>query len=210
MPRSEEPSMRAMFIAVTVVLVGTLFVVGCGQSSSSAIAPLAPSSTTSTATSGVASSGLIKAGWAPGWDVSNEPLDYRNSEVDWHQPGASSNLQISYRLVAARANWGYQVGVHLFDRCDPAFGNQPSIIPCSRPATRQGVSRNVQAFDFATPISTDASGNGTGGYVVQGIAPGDYDLEFDVRAGVGCPNGPCNVVFQSPGPFGNTIRVSIH
>jgi hypothetical protein len=211
--------MRAL-TAVAVVVVGALFVVGCGQNSSPTSAPLAPSSLTPAATSVTAQSigpterpaALLSAGWSRGWDVFNEQLDYDHSKVDWIQPpGQTSNLHITYHLKGARPNWGYQVGVHLFDRCDPAFGQYPSIIPCSTPATRQGVTRDVQAFDFGA-VSTDASGNGAQTFVVQGIVSGNYELEFDVRANVGCPNsGSCDVIFQSPGPvFGvGTIKISV-
>jgi hypothetical protein len=208
--------MRTTLIAATVVLAGTLFVVGCNQTSSSTTAPLAPSTNTSAAMSSTAqlsnpmSSALLRAAWSSGWDVtSGEPLNLDQSEVDWHQPGKSSNLQISYHLVGARPRWVYQVGVHLFDRCDPAFGQFPQVIPCSRPATRQGFSRNVQAFDLGT-VTTDSFGNVAQGFTVQNIARGTYELEFDIRAGEGCPPSNCDVIFQSPGPFGRgTVTVSI-
>jgi hypothetical protein len=125
-----------------------------------------------------------------------------------------SNLQINYHLYGARPNWGYQVGVHVFDRCDPSFGRLSSIIPCSPAAQRQGNTRAVQAFDSKQPINTDANGDGGVAFIVHSIASGDYKLEFDVRAGVGCgfiDLGPeCNVVFQSPGPlFGDTVTISV-
>ena len=194
-----------------------MFVVGCGQSSSPTIAPLAPSTLTPAATtvpsirpaqdSSASLSG--KPGWSPGWDVFNEELDYNKSFVDWSQPGSTSNLVIRYHLMGARANWAYQVGVHVFDKCGSAFGQYLRIIPCSY-STRQGTSRNVEAIEFG-PVSTDSSGNGARTFVVHDIASGSYELEFDVRAGVGCPDsGICNVVFQAPGPFGvGTINISI-
>jgi hypothetical protein len=210
--------MRALIIAIGVVI-GTSFVAGCGQTSSST---LAPSAVVSTAAGGRAQTAQPTQNlggrppsqpWSAGWDVFTEPLDYtsNNSTVTWNQPGSTSNLVITYHLAGARPNWNYQVGVHLFDRCDPAFGQYTSNIPCSRPATRQNTTRNVQAFDLGS-IPTDSLGNGGGAFPVLKIARGDYELEFDVRAGVGCPADPgeCNVVFQSPGPFGvGTIKVSI-
>jgi hypothetical protein len=211
--------MRAFLITVAFVVVGALFGVGCGQTSSPTSAPLAPSSLASAATGVTAQSigptekpaAHFSAGWSIGWDVFSEQLD-DNSKVDWLQPpGQPSNLHITYHLNGARPNWGYQVGVHLFDRCDPAFGQYPKIIPCSTPATRQNVTRNVQAFDFGA-VNTDATGNGAQTFIVQGIEKGDYELEFDVRASVGCPfSGSCDVIFQSPGPiFGvGTVTISI-
>jgi hypothetical protein len=218
MKTRKELSMRACLTAVAVAVAGTLFVVGCGQSSSPTIAPLAPTTPTPAAITVQSirpaqdSSAPLSGQWSPGWDVFDEGLDYAKSFVDWNQPGRgqTSNLVIKYHLVGARANWAYQVGVHVFDRCDSAFGQYRRIIPCSTPATRQGKSRNVEAFEFG-PVSTDAVGNGAETFVVHDIASGNYEFEFDVRAGVGCPaSGICNVVFQAPGPFGaGTIKISI-
>jgi hypothetical protein len=205
-----------MKIAVTVVVVGTLFVVGCGQSSSPTIAPLAPSTLTPSATTmqsiSPAQQPSFSGVWTTGWDVENEKLNFDKSYVEWGLQGSKPNLVIKYHLVGAKPNWAYQVGVHVFDRCDPAFGQYPKIIPCSSPATREHTTRNlVQAFEFYPPVSTDPSGNGGQTFVVHDIASGNYELEFDVRADVGCPySGSCDVVFQSPGPFGvGTIHISI-
>jgi hypothetical protein len=211
-PMNKELSMRALLSAAAVVVAGTVFVVGCGQSSSPTIAPVAPSTLTPAATTAesIRSGQDSGASLSAGWDVFNEKLDYTKSFVDWSQPGSTSNLLIKYHLVGARANWAYQVGVHVFDRCDSAFGQYLRIIPCSTPATRQNTSRNVEAFEFGA-VSTDPSGNGAETFVVHRIASGNYELEFDVRANVGCPDsGSCDVVFQSPGPFGiGTIHISI-
>ncbi len=140
--------------------------------------------------------------WLAGWDIFDKQLDYNTSKVFWkHSPGGS-RLVLTYILRGATPNRQYQVGVHLFDSCPSAFGQFP-VGPCDL-VTREGITRVVASIEFGV-VTTDSKGNGSFSLSVNGIAAGTYEMEFNVRAGVGCNLGgcgACDVVFQSPGPFG--------
>lgn len=141
--------------------------------------------------------------WLAGWDIFDKQLDYNTSKVIWKHSRGSSRLVVIYILRGATPNRQYQVGVHIFDSCPKAFGQFPSLGPCDL-ATREGVTRIVAAIEFGV-VTTDSNGNGSLILSVNRIEAGTYEMEFNVRAGVGCNLkgcGPCDVVFQSPGPFG--------
>ena len=141
--------------------------------------------------------------WMASWDIFEEPLNYTTSKVIWTHPRGTSRLLITYVLRSARPNWQYQVGVHIFDRCPTTFGQFPSLGPCES-VTRQDVMRVVAGIELGV-VTTDINGNGLFTVLVNGIQVGTYEIEFNVRLGVGCNlegGGLCDVVFQSPGPFG--------
>ena len=141
--------------------------------------------------------------WLAGWDIFDEQLDYSTSKVIWKHRRGNSRLVVEYILRGATPNRQYQVGVHIFDSCPNTFGQFPSLGPCDL-VTREGVTRVVAGIEFGV-VTTDSDGNGSFRVSVNGIEAGTYELEFNVRAGVGCNLGgcgPCDVVFQSPGPFG--------
>ena len=67
-------------------------------------------------------------------------------------------------------------------------------------------------------VLTDINGDGSFTVVIDPIAAGTYDVEFQARNGAGCDvtggagdqESDCNVDFQSPGPFGTTTTITIH
>lgn len=166
--------------------------------------------------SGVASANIASAQsgaqkWSAGWDGFNERLNYKKSGVTWNHPVGKPQLSITYNLRGATPNRQYQVGIHVFNRCDQTFGRFPVLGRCNF-IKRQGVTRQVEAVELGA-VTTDAAGNGSFSVLVTDMEAGTYELKFHVRGNVGCLFGGsghrtnrCDVVFQSPGPFGSAIE----
>jgi len=157
-----------------------------------------------------------KLPWTPGWDEFDRQLDYASSSLVYRQPpGHPSNLLFQYHLRGANPNDRYPLGIHLFwtstSQCVPKLGNKvPSNCDV---ATREGVTRAFETFELGS-CSTDSDGNCDKGIAIVGIAPGVYELEFNVRIPASDPNSPtcpfCSVIFQSPGPYGaGTVFVTV-
>jgi hypothetical protein len=156
--------------------------------------------------------------WADGWDRFAEPLNTSTSFVHWSLSPENPFLTVTYQLNGAAPNKLYQVGIHL-EKCLktlPSFGQFPALGgPCGA-ITRQGVTRTVEAFEFGV-VLTDKFGNGSFPVIVGPISAGTYTLQFTVRNGAGCNvNGGggtvgaiCEVDFQAPNHFGNTITLKV-
>jgi hypothetical protein len=147
-----------------------------------------------------------------GWDEFNGQLDYANSGVTWTLNAATRDFRVTTTLVGAKPNFLYQVGIHFACTTNPRlFGRFPSGTSCNT-ITRQGVTATGTAAEFGV-VLTDANGAGTFTVDVGAIASGTYFLEFDVRDGAGCNliggANACNVIFQSPGPFGTPTRLVV-
>ncbi len=165
---------------------------------------------------GVASADIASAQtgaqrWSEGWDGFGERLDYRKSGVTWKHPAGTPQLSITYNLRGATPNRQYQVGIHVVDRCDKNFGRFPVLGRCNV-IRRQGVAKHVEAIELGA-VTTDSAGNGSFSVLVTNIEAGTYNLKFHVRRDVGCLFGGsghgsdrCEVVFQSPGPFGSAAE----
>lgn len=164
--------------------------------------------------------------WTAGWDNPSEPLNYKKSNVSWSVNSAKSTLTVTYKLVSAKPNKLYEVGLTVFCTTFPAtFGQYPTVyVPkgggdCTS-FTRQGVAKTLALVEFGV-VTTDMNGNGNFEVVVGPIAPGTYNVEFMAQDGAGCfltggagNNGcgsdDCNVDFQSAGPtFGDTTTITI-
>jgi hypothetical protein len=153
---------------------------------------------------------VISQAFTPGWDINSFPLNYGTSSVSYDQPALTPNqLQITYNLNGANANYTYQVGVHIFGLNFGSTGlasfGQYATAGTPIQITRQGNTAYVQGVEFGN-VTTNATGNGSSSFSISNLLPGTYQLEFDVRQGVGCnipPGNPsnCAVVYQSPGPF---------
>ena len=148
--------------------------------------------------------------WQSGWDTFTEKLNYNTSSVNWTLPPTNSQLSVNYILRGATPNQQYQVGIHVFNRCDPSFGQFASA-SCTT-LTRQGITKTkVYAVELGV-VTTDSHGNGSFSVNVYNISAGTYQVEFDVRQGVGCnfmySNDVCDVIFQSPGTFGTTTTLT--
>jgi len=167
----------------------------------------------------LALAGLLLAGIAqattqqftPGWDVTNGQLDYTDSHVTWTVSQAG-DFQASYTLVGAQPSFLYQVGLHFACTNNPGmFGRFPSGSTCNT-ITRQGVVATGTAAEFGV-VLTDENGNGVFTVDVGTVKSGTYHVEFDVRDGAGCSliggGSDCNVIFQSPGPFGTATTVKV-
>ena len=154
--------------------------------------------------------------WTAGWDNFNEPLNKSTSFVHWSLSPENPLLTVTYQLNGAAPNKLYQVGIHL-EKCRKtisSFGQFPALGPCGA-ITRQGVTRTVEAFEFGV-VLTDEFGNGSFAIVVGPIAAGTYTLQFNVRNGAGCNvtgggsgGAVCEVDFQAPNHFGNTITLKV-
>jgi hypothetical protein len=155
--------------------------------------------------------------WAPGWDSFGEPLDFADSSVSWKVNQTTKLIAIDVKLRGAMPSKLYQFGFHLFCKNYPAqFGQFPFTEgpgPCGQ-ITREGVTRSIAAVEFGA-VLTDVSGDGDGRVVVGPVAPGNYNVQFHIRNGAGCDvaggggDGTCPALFQSPGPFGTTIRIRV-
>ena len=159
--------------------------------------------------------------WTPGWDNFREPLDFIHSNITWSVSPASRTLAVTFRLVGARPNKLYQVGVHIMDcsRVPATYSQFPFCGGAGRctPIIRQGVTDTVAAVEFGV-VTTDVHGNGSFSIIVGPIPSGRYDLEFHARNGAECnlasgrASDPshCNADFQSPGPtFGTQTTITI-
>jgi hypothetical protein len=155
--------------------------------------------------------------WATGWDNFSEPLNKSTSFVHWSLSPGNPFLTVTYQLNGAAANKLYQIGIHL-ENCRKAissFGQFPALGgPCSA-ITRQGITKTVEAFEFGV-VLTDAFGNGRFAVIVGPIVAGTYALQFNVRNGAGCNvtgggsgGAVCEVDFQAPNHFGNTITLKV-
>jgi hypothetical protein len=156
--------------------------------------------------------------WAAGWDKFTEPLNTSTSFVHWALSPENPFLAVNYQLNGAAPNKLYQVGIHL-EKCRNtirSFGQFPALGgPCGA-ITRQGVTRTVEAFEFGV-VLTDKFGNGSFAVIVGPIAAGTYTLQFTVRNGAGCNvtggggsgGAFCEVDFQAPNHFGNTITLTV-
>ncbi len=158
----------------------------------------------------------VEQPWRAGWDLFSEQLDYTRSNVTWSHPEGASRLSVTYILRGALPNHQYQVGIHFLNHClaGNTFGPFPSLLGCG-PLTREGFTSPFTANIELGVVTTDAQGNGSFSVVISHIHAGTYDLEFDVRVGVGCLLSSncdgffaCSVVFQSPGPFGTTTTIT--
>lgn len=152
--------------------------------------------------------GNVKLGWSPGWDDLTKPLDFAHSFVNVNNPDKSSNLRVVYSLKGARPNTSHNVGLHLFwdstSQCIPNFGQFPRF-NCFF-AVRQSFGSVVQGHNLGV-LTTDSEGNGNLTVLVKGIAPGTYEIQFDVSTTT-CNS--CARIYQSPGPtFGGTHSVTI-
>jgi hypothetical protein len=155
--------------------------------------------------------------WSPGWDNFTESLNLKTSTVTWAVNATTGKLTVTYKLVGARPNKLYQVGVHVYcpSGTGPATFGQFPVLGCGA-LTRQGVTANVYAVELGV-VTTDAHGNGLFAVAISGLAPDAYQLTFDVRDGAGCDltggstaGSVCALDFQSPGPtFGNAITITI-
>ncbi len=171
---------------------------------------------------GTASATATVQKWTAGWDNFSEPLNYTSSTVSWFVNTTTRRLSVTFKLVGARSNKLYQVGVHIFCSTIPVtFGQFATETPtpgiCDA-TTRQGVTKSLAAVEFGV-VRTDIHGKGVLSVVVGPIASGTYDLEFTTRNGAGCgltgggnPTDPsiCEADFQSPGPtFGDATTIII-
>jgi len=160
-----------------------------------------------------AANAQTKQTFKSGWDKLDEPLDYRQSYVEW-QLMPNRNLRISYHLHGAARSKLYQVFVSIF--CTPMPGTdlgQFKLGACGS-ATRQGVTATLTGAELGV-VTTDPNGTGDFGIVVGPVAPGIYNVEFGVRDGAGCNlaggSGQtlCTVDFQSPGNYGTTTAITV-
>jgi len=139
--------------------------------------------------------------WTAGWDEFNQPLNYQNSYLSFSAPN-STRWNVTYHLVGAAPLSTHDVGIHEFLDLNASctglsFGQFSPETGCAI-VTRQGHTAKVVDFGFGM-LTTDASGNGELMVEVNGVDPGSYNLEFDVRSGATCPPA-CDVIYQSPGP----------
>jgi hypothetical protein len=158
--------------------------------------------------------------WTAGWDIFDEPLNYRESGISWSVNDAARTLTVTFKLVGARPNKLYQVGIGPFcSKFPETFGQFPSNPLANGDCltqTKQGVTASYARVQVGV-ILTDLHGDGSTSVVVGPIAPGTYHVEFAAENGAGClENGgagdgsDCLVVFQSPGPhFSDTARIVI-
>jgi hypothetical protein len=157
--------------------------------------------------------------WKPGWDVLGEPLNLTTSSVKWSLSTARK-LTVTYTLIGATPNKLHQVGLHVFCATFPTTFGQFPVGFGGAPAgtcttiTRQGVTRALASVEFGV-VTTDRNGKGSFKVVVGPVAPGVYDVEFNVRVGAGCNlaggggAGLCPVDFQSPGPYGTATTIIV-
>jgi hypothetical protein len=146
-----------------------------------------------------------------GWDVLGGMLNYTSSNVTW-SVSSTGDFKATYNLVGAQPSFVYQVGLHFYCTANPGmFGRFPSGKTCNT-ITRQGVQETGTATEFGI-VLTDASGNGSFSVDAGTVAAGTYHVEFDVRDGAGCNliggASNCNVIFQSPGPFGTGTTIVV-
>jgi hypothetical protein len=164
-------------------------------------------------------SGATTTAFTPGWDLFNEPLDFKTSSVTSSLNTATKSLTLSVVLMGATPNKLYQIAPHFFAPCATQkatmFGQFP-LHPCIT-ITRQGVTADVSYTEVGV-VTTDAFGNGGFAVIIGPIASGTYSVEFLIRNGAGCDLiGGANVgsecipgVFQSPGPkFGDTVSIHV-
>jgi hypothetical protein len=156
-------------------------------------------------------------GWQYGWDEFSGPLNLVQSSVSW-QSSTRGRLTISFNLVGASPNTKYLVGIALFygsqGQCTSSFG-QFSLGPCDYVTVQghttweddtncPGAGCAPQSSPGIGTLNTDGSGNGAVSISIIGIAPGTYSLEAYIGSGPGT-----GINFQSPGPFGNVVSVTI-
>jgi hypothetical protein len=153
--------------------------------------------------------------WTPGWDNLSEPLNFFTSSVTWGFSSAGF-LRVTFKLVGAKPNKLYQVGVVIMDcSTEPRFfGQFPFASTTCATSTKQGVTDTVDNVQLGV-ILTDIHGDGSVVVANPRIASGTYDLEFVALDGAGCgvtgggDGSVCNVDFQSPGPFGSETTIII-
>jgi hypothetical protein len=166
-----------------------------------------------------ASSQATTQKFTPGWDNFTQPINFTKSNVKWSVSTTKTNkLIVTYTLVGATPSKLYQVALNFFCSKFPAtFGQFPTDLgggACTA-LTRQGVTRDSAEVEVGV-VLTDVHGNGALSVVIASVPSGTYDLEFFVRDGAGCDisggagDGPdCAVDFQSPGPFGTGITLTV-
>jgi hypothetical protein len=153
-----------------------------------------------------------------GWDNFGEPLNFTKSNVKWSVTATTHKLTVTYNLVGARPSKLYQVSINFFCSTFPAtFGQFPNDLGAGScfPLTRQGVTRDSAEVEVGV-LLTDIHGNGSFTVGIGPVPSGTYEIEFFVRDGAGCDisggagNGSdCAVDFQSPGPFGTAITITV-
>jgi len=165
-----------------------------------------------------ASAAKMHQKWTAGWDDFSEPLNYNESRISWSVN--ATRLSVTFTLVGATPGKLYQVGIVPFCTTFPAtFGQFPVDHgggTCTE-ETRQGVLATTATIELGV-VLTDINGDGSCTVVIDPIAAGTYDVEFQARNGAGCDvtggggdqESDCNVDFQSPGPFGTTTTITIH
>lgn len=149
-----------------------------------------------------------------GWDVFGGQLNYTTSYLRW-SVSSTGDFKAFYTLQAAQPSFVYQVGLHFHCLVNPGlfgrFASGAKGAACST-ITRQGVQATGTATEFGI-ILTDSKGNGTFSVDAGTVAPGTYHVEFDVRDGAGCNliggGSDCDVIFQSPGPFGTAATIVV-
>jgi hypothetical protein len=166
------------------------------------------------------SASTVTQKWTAGWDVFNEPLNYKKSKLQW-SVSPSRKLTVTYTLVGATPSKLYQVDLDIFCTTFPStFGQFPVLglgpgNTCQT-ITRQGVTASA-AFVEVGVVATDLFGNGSFKVVVGPVPSGTYNLEFGVHNGAGCGfigGEGCvqddeEVDFQSPGPFGTATTITV-
>ena len=151
--------------------------------------------------------------WRPGWDDLGQPFDGTESFVSFRQPPGTRDLTLRWRVAGGVPSTSHAVGLTVFfagPRCLGRFGQLAASGPCLS-FTRQGVTvEAAEAFDSAT-LALDARGSGEAVFTYAGVNPGAYDVEAMVRGddfGVRrCPF--CDAIYQAPGPFGTTARITV-
>ena len=170
----------------------------------------------------IVSATTTKQKWTAGWDIFNEPLNYKASNVQW-SVSTTRKLTVTFNLVGATPNKLYEVGIDFFCTTFPkTWGQFPvqglnSDGTCSL-VTRQGHMATVAGVDIGV-VTTNLHGNGSFKIVIGPVPSGTYQVEFLVQNGAGCNltggagnNGcynDCPGDFQSPGPFGTTTKITV-
>ena len=143
--------------------------------------------------------------WRAGWDDTTQPLDYAHSFVKFGQ-STTGGMQIAYHLQGAAPNTTHTVGLHVY-KCVLSFGQY--LADACGFFSRDGNSSFASPVELGV-ITTDQNGNGNLEVTIQGIAPGAYSIAFHARLGTkpatvssSCSGwgNPCNVIYESPGPF---------
>jgi hypothetical protein len=116
------------------------------------------------------------------------------------QPGNSDRFLMTFELEGAEPDQTYTVGFDVFGLPDPgltSFG-VPRFVRITQ--TREGVTATTDVYPVTT-FSTDANGDGKASVSppldLEGVPPGDYDLQFWWSRG-----GQFPVYYRTGGTFG--------